>query len=180
MCARRLICLGLAQAACELATGITPANVAHLRHITVSLSGTVDSSPIYLHGVSVDGAVHDVIVVTTTYGRTIAVDADSGKILWTFTPPGYSRWAGSAQITVASPVTDPDRLFVYATSPNGLVHKLSLADGSEDASGSWPVSITREPVHEKLGAALNIDGPDIVAATSGYIGDIPPIKGMSC
>jgi PQQ-like domain len=161
----------------ELATGITPANIAHLRHITVSLPGTVDSSPIYLHGVSVDGTVHDAIVVTTTYGRTIAIDADSGKILWTFTPPGYSRWAGSAQITVASPVADPDRLFVYATSPNGLVHKLSLADGSEDPSGSWPVSITREPVHEKLGAALNIDGPDIVAATSGYIGDIPPYQG---
>jgi hypothetical protein len=160
-----------------LATGITSANVAHLRHITVSLPGTVDSSPIYLHGVTVDGAVHNAIVVTSTYGMTMAIDAGSGRILWTFTPPGYSRWAGSAQITVASPVADPDRLFVYATSPNGLVHKLSLADGSEDTSGSWPVSITREPVHEKLGAALNIDGPDIVAATSGYIGDVPPYQG---
>jgi hypothetical protein len=161
----------------ELATGITPANVAHLRHITVALPGTVDSSPIYLHGVFVDGATHDVIVVTTTYGRTVAIDANSGKILWTFTPPGYSQWAGSAQITVASPLADPDRRFVYATSPNGLIHKLSLADGSEDTSGAWPVKITLEPVHEKLGAALNIDGPDIVAATSGYIGDIPPYQG---
>ncbi|MGO9247874.1 MAG: PQQ-binding-like beta-propeller repeat protein, partial [Solirubrobacteraceae bacterium] len=161
----------------ELASGITAANVAHLRHITVALAGTVDSSPIYLHGVSVDGAVHDVIVVTTTYGRTIAIDADSGQTLWTFTPPGYSRWAGSAQITTASPLADPDRLFVYAASPNGLIHKLSIADGREDTSGSWPVSITREPLHEKLGAALNIDGPDIVAATSGYLGDAPPYQG---
>jgi hypothetical protein len=161
----------------ELASGITAADVAHLRHISVSLPGTVDSSPIYLHDVSVHGAVHDVIVVTTTYGRTIAIDADSGQILWKFTPPGYGRWAGSAQITVASPLADPDRLFVYAASPNGLIHKLSLADGSEDSSGSWPVSITREPVHEKLGAALNIDGPDVIAATSGYIGDAPPYQG---
>ncbi len=161
----------------ELATGVTAANVAHLQHITVTLPGTVDSSPIYLHGVSVDGATHNVIVVTTTYGKTLAIDADSGKILWTFTPPGYGRWAGSAQITVASPIADPDRLFVYAASPNGLIHKLALADGSEDTSGSWPVSITREPLHEKLGAALNIDGPDIVAATSGYLGDAPPYQG---
>jgi outer membrane protein assembly factor BamB len=161
----------------ELATGITSANVAHLRHITVALPGTVDSSPIYLHGVSVDGAVHDVIVVTTTYGKTIAIDADSGRILWTFTPPGYGNWAGGAQITVASPVADPDGLFVYAASPNGLIHKLSLADGSEDASGSWPTRVTLEPVHEKLGAALNIDGPDIVVATSGYFGDSPPYQG---
>jgi hypothetical protein len=161
----------------ELATGITSANVAHLHHITVALPGTVDSSPIYLHGMSVDGAVHDVIVVTTTYGKTIAIDADSGRILWTFTPPGYGRWAGSAQITVATPVADPDGLFVYAASPNGLIHKLSLADGSEEAGGSWPVRVTLEPVHEKLGAALNIDGPDIVAATSGYDGDAPPYQG---
>jgi hypothetical protein len=161
----------------ELATGITPANVAHLHHISVALPGTVDSSPIYLHGVSVDGAVHDVIVVTTTYGKTIAIDADSGKLLWTFTPPGYDKWAGSAQITVASPVADPDRQFVYTASPDGLIHKLLLTDGSEDTSGSWPARVTLEPVHEKLGAALNIDGPDIVAATSGYLGDIPPYQG---
>jgi outer membrane protein assembly factor BamB len=161
----------------ERATGITSANVAHLRHVTVSLPGTVDSSPIYLHGVSVGGTVHDVIVVTTTYGKTMAIDANSGQILWTFIPPGYSQWAGSPRITTASPLADPDRLFVYAASPNGLIHKLSLADGSEDRSGSWPVTITHDPTHEKLGAALNIDGPDIVAATSGYFGDIPPYQG---
>jgi outer membrane protein assembly factor BamB len=161
----------------ESATGITAANVAHLQQRTVALPGTVDSSPIYLHGVTVDGAEHNVIVVTTTYGKTLAIDANSGTILWVFTPPGYSRWAGGAQITVTSPVADPDRLFVYAASPNGLIHKLSLASGNEDTSGSWPVSVTREPVHEKLGAALNLDGRYVVAATSGYIGDIPPYQG---
>ena len=58
----------------------------------------------------------------------------AARILWTFTPPGYSSWAGSAQITNASPIADPDRPCVYAASPNGLIHKLSLADGSEDRS----------------------------------------------
>lgn len=161
----------------ELSSGIDAADLTHLHRIAVALPGTVDSSPIYLHEASVEGAAHDVIVVTTTYGKTLAIDANTGKILWTFTPPGYSRWAGSAQITVSSPLADPDGQWVYATSPNGLVHKLSLATGSEDTAGSWPVSITREPVHEKLGAALNIDGPDILAATSGYLGDIPPYQG---
>ncbi|HYB22886.1 MAG TPA: PQQ-binding-like beta-propeller repeat protein, partial [Solirubrobacteraceae bacterium] len=144
---------------------------------TVALPGTVDSSPIYLHEVSIAGATREVIVVTTTYGKTLAIDADSGQILWTFTPPAYSRWAGSAQITVASPLVDPDRQWVYAASPDGLIHKLSLADGSEDSAGGWPVSVTREPVHEKLGAALNIDGPDILVATGGYLGDAPPYQG---
>ncbi len=84
------------------------------------------------------GAVHDVILATTTYGRTVAIDANSGRLLWTFTPPGYGRWAGSAQITVSSPLADPDRQWVYAASPNGLIHKLSLSDGSEDAAAAGP------------------------------------------
>ncbi len=158
-------------------TDITAANVGHLHHLQIALPGTVDSSPIYLHEVTVASAVRDVTIATTTYGKTLAVDASSGAILWTFTPPGYSRWAGSPQITTASPIADPDRRFVYAASPNGLIHKLSLADGSEDSSGSWPISITRDPTHEKIAAALNIDGPDVLAATGGYFGDAPPYQG---
>ena len=161
----------------ERATGITAANVAHLRQRTVSLPGTVDSSPIYLHGALVDGAAHNLVVATTTYGRTVALDADSGRILWTFTPPGYSGWAGSAQITTASPLADPDRQFVYAASPDGSIHKLSLATGGESRSGTWPVRITRDATHEKLAAALNIDGPDVLASTGGYYGDAPPYQG---
>lgn len=161
----------------ESATGITAANVAHLRRLRVALPGTVDSSPIYLHAATVDGAVHETLVVTTTYGRTLAIDAASGRVLWTFTPPGYTGWAGTAQITTTSPLADPGGLFVYAASPNGLIHKLSLANGIEDRTGAWPVSVTRDPTHEKLGAALNIDGPDVVVATSGYFGDAPPYQG---
>jgi hypothetical protein len=161
----------------ERATGITSANVSHLHRITVALGGTVDSSPAYLHGALVGGVSHDLVLVTTTYGRTVAVDANSGRILWSFTPPGYDRWKGSPQITSASPLIDPSRRFVYASSPDGEIHKLSIADGSEDRSGAWPVSITREARHEKIDSALNIDGPDLVASTGGYFGDAPPYQG---
>lgn len=158
-----------------LSTGITAANVAQLRHVSVELPGTVDSSPIYLHRVRVAGALHDTVILTTSYGRTLALDAGSGRILWTFTPPGYTRWAGSAQITTASPVADPDRRYVYAASPNGLIHKLSLASGRE--ARGWPVSVTRDPTHEKLAAALNLQGRYLLAATGGYYGDAPPYQG---
>ena len=161
----------------EATSGITSANVSHLRRRTVAVGGTVDSSPIYLHGALVDGATHNVVLVTTTYGKTVAIDADSAQILWTFTPPGYEGWAGSAQITTSSPLADPSRQFVYATSPNGLLHKLSIANGSEARGGAWPVSVTRDATHEKLAAAINIDGADIIAATGGYLGDGPPYQG---
>jgi hypothetical protein len=158
-----------------LPTGITAANVAHLHHVSVELPGTVDSSPIYLHGVSVAGTPHDTVILTTTYGRTLALDAASGRVLWTFTPRGFGRWAGSAQITTTSPVADPDRRFVYAASPDGSIHKLSLADGRE--APGWPVSVTHDPTHEKLAAALNLAGRYVLAATGGYYGDAPPYQG---
>ncbi len=157
-------------------TGITAKNLGRLRTRKVSLPGTVDSSPIYLHGAEVRGASHDVIVVTTTYGRTVALDADSGRRLWTFTPRGYDALVGSAQITTASPVADPAGGFVYVASPDGLIHKLALSSGRE-AGGAWPVSVTRDPVREKLGAALNLSGTEVLAATSGYIGDAPDYQG---
>ena len=109
-----------------------PPTSAHLRRSTVALPGTVDSSPIYLHGASVDGAMPRHVVVTTTYGRTIAIDADSGRILWTFTPPGLAQLGGQRADHHRQPDRRPDRQFVYAASPNGLIHKLSIADGREE------------------------------------------------
>lgn len=158
-------------------TGITAANVGSLRSRRVSLPGTVDSSPIYLHGARVRGGTHDVFVVTTTYGRTLAIDAGSGSILWTFTPKSYGGLVGSDQVTTASPVADPGRAFVYAASPDGLIHRLALASGREVRRGHWPVRITRDPTREKIAAALNLDGPDVLAATGGYIGDAPTYQG---
>jgi hypothetical protein len=157
------------------ATGITAASVRRLGRQRVALPGTVDSSPIYLNGVQVRGATRDVFFVTTTYGKTIAIDAHSGAILWVFVPSGIGSWEGSSQVTTASPAADPDRRFVYATSPDGRVHKLAVADGHEAAG--WPVAITRDPRREKLGTALNITGSSALATTGGYYGDAPPYQG---
>lgn len=156
-------------------TGIRASDVGHLRRQRVSLPGTVDSSPIYLSGIGVRGAPHDVLIMTTGYGKTLAVDAHSGSILWTFVPPGTGSLAGSHQITTSVPAADPSRKFVYAASPDGRVHKLAVGDGRE-ASG-WPVTVTRDPRKEKLGTALNIAGPDVLVTTGGYFGDAPSYQG---
>jgi hypothetical protein len=154
--------------------GISAARVAKLRERRVALAGTVDSSPIYLAGVRVGGARRNVIVMTTTYGRTLALDASSGKSLWRFEPRSYGDVAGSAQIATATPVSD--RRFVYAASPDGRIHKLGLATGSE-AGGAWPVAITKDATHEKIASALNLSGRRLLVATGGYIGDAPPYQG---
>ncbi|HEY7077647.1 MAG TPA: PQQ-binding-like beta-propeller repeat protein [Solirubrobacteraceae bacterium] len=161
-------------------TGPTPidaGNVARLRRQRVRLPGTVDSAPIYLHAVKVAGKRRNVFVMTTTYGRTLAVDAASGRILWTFTPRGYASWAGTPQITQAGPTADSDRRHVFTASPDGRLHRLTLSDGREASGGRWPVSLTRDPRHEKLTSSLNLIGNRLVMTTGGYIGDAPPYQG---
>jgi len=157
----------------SFATGITAANAKSLVKQQVRLDGTVDSSAIYLHAVRAGGATRDVFFVTTTYGKTEAVDAATGNVLWRFTPPGYSSWAGSAQITTATPVADPGRQFLYAAAPNGRIYKLAVATGR----AVWSVSITKLPSREKIAASLNYFGGRVIATTGGYIGDAPPYQG---
>jgi PQQ-like domain len=155
------------------ATGITASKIRGLHRQQVQLDGTADSSPIYLHAVQVGGATHDVFFVTTTYGKTLAIDAGNGTILWRFTPPGYSSWAGSAQITTATPVADASRAYIYAASPGGVVYKLAVADGRS----VWGTSITKLPSREKIAASLNYFKGRVIATTGGYIGDAPPYQG---
>ena len=143
---------------------INARNVGKLKRLQVTLDGTVDSSPI-----SVGGK----FIVTTTYGRTEAIDPNTGKVLWRFTPPSYAQVAGSAQITNASPAASTDRTAVFAAASDGRIRKLRLSDGKV----VWSTAITRDPTHEKIGTTLNLSGRFVIATTGGYTGDAPPYQG---
>lgn len=154
-------------------TGITAANVASLTRRQVRIDGAVDSSAIYVHGVPVKGSRHDVFFVTTSYGKTIAVDAAGGSILWEYTPPKFATWAGTAQITNSTPVADPDRQSIYAAAPDGTVQKLAISDGHV----LWSTAITLLPQREKIASPLKEFRGHIIAVTGGYVGDRPPYQG---
>jgi PQQ-like domain len=149
---------------------ITAENIGRLKRMQVNLDGTVDSSPIY---VSKGVRGHDAFVVTTTYGKTEAIDANTGKVLWRFTPPAYARLAGSAQITNSTPALSTDRTAVYAAASDGRIRKLRLSDGHV----LWTTTITRDPTHEKITSPLNVSRGLVLATTGGYIGDAPPYQG---
>ncbi len=154
-------------------TGITASNVGSMVRHEVAIDGIVDASAIYLHDVTVKGAKHNVFFVTTTYGKTIAIDADQGKVLWEYTPPKFDSWNNTRQITNSTPVADPDRESIYAAAPDGTVQKLSVAEGHV----LWTTPITLLPTREKMDSPLKIFNGHIVAVTGGYIGDRPPYQG---
>ncbi len=159
------------------ATGITVGDLGRLRRRVVHIDGVADSSAIQLHGVKIRGRRRDVAILTTTYGRTIAIDPGTGAKLWEFVPPDIGAYQGSPQITTASPVADPDRRYVYAASPDGLIRKIAIANGREVRSGHWPARITFDPTREKIGGSLNLEGRDVIAVTGGYFGDPPVYQG---
>jgi outer membrane protein assembly factor BamB len=135
----------------------------------VQLPGTADGSALYLKGVTVEGSTHNALFVTTTYGITLAIDAQTGSILWQYTPGSYPQVAGSGRITTASPVADPSRKWIYAASPDGRIEKLSVADGSV----AWRVWITKLAQREKIESALNFANGHVIATTSGFFDKAP-------
>jgi hypothetical protein len=154
-------------------TGITAANVHTLRLRQVDLDGLVDASAIYLHGAMIRGARHDAIFVTSSYGRTLALDAGSGEVLWEYTPSGYQRLAGTRQFTNSTPVAGPDGHSIYAASPDGYIEKLAVSDGRL----LWRTAITELPLREKIASPLKFFRGRVIAVTGGYIGDRPPYQG---
>ena len=153
--------------------GITARNLGQLTLRQVSINGIADSSAIELPAIRVRGRRRDVVVVSTTYGKTIAIDAGSGARLWEFSPAGVNRAPGNPQVTTASPTADPDRRFVYAPSPSGVIYKLSMTTGRT----VWARSITFDPTREKIASSLTVSGRYVVAVTGGYFGDAPPYDG---
>src|SRR5207253_2177396 len=87
---------------------------------------------------------------------------------WRFTPSSYSSLAGSYRITNSTPVADPNRKFIYTASPDGRMHKLSVASGAE--ARGWPVRVTLLPQREKLGTSLNFSRGLVLTGNGAFDG----------
>jgi outer membrane protein assembly factor BamB len=114
------------------------------------------------------------LFITTLRGTTLAVDEATGKLVWTFQGAQLSALQGF-QITNATPAADPSHAWIYASSPDGKIHKLAAATGQEAAG--WPIAVTLHPQDEKIGSALNIIGRTLLVTTGGYVGDFGHYEG---
>jgi outer membrane protein assembly factor BamB len=166
-------------------TKITAANVGSMVRLQVKVSAPIDAGLIYLSAVKVNGALRDVFFGTTNLGRTVAIDANEGRVLWEYAPPSFDEAAAAAgakaggrglivkQITNSTPVADSNRQFVYAASADGKVTKISIADGK----AVWSTAVTRMPNMEKLDSPLSFVRGSVLVPTAGYVGDAPPYQG---
>jgi outer membrane protein assembly factor BamB len=154
-------------------TSITAANLHELKRLTVHIPGVIDSSMIELSDLTIGARAYNVLIGTTSYGDTLALNAANGHTLWRFFPAADRALQGSAQVTTSAPVADPSGQYVYVTTPDGFVHKLSVTNGHQ----LWSTRMTYLPTHEKLAGSLNIADGELIVVTDGYDGDAPPYQG---
>ncbi|HUA09857.1 MAG TPA: PQQ-binding-like beta-propeller repeat protein [Candidatus Acidoferrales bacterium] len=152
-------------------TILTTSNVSKLvAKWQIALGQVADSTPILLANVSVQGATTQVLYITAKNGETFAVNASSGKVLWTYQTSGTSP-------TQSTPVADPSGTSIYVPGIDGKIHKLNAATGAEITGSGFPATLTPIPSTEKDASSLNLANGYLYATTSGYYGDAPYYDG---
>jgi len=141
---------------------------------TFPVDGQIHAQPLYVPGVKISGATHNVVYVVTMHNSVYAIDADtpqSATPLWTVNlgPSILSSVFNFTDILpevgiLSTPVIDPLQNVIYVVAdtlqsgvPAFYLHALSLADGSEQLNG--PVQITASV----LGTGAGTDGNGNVA-----------------
>jgi outer membrane protein assembly factor BamB len=160
-------------------TLITAANAAGLQQrFRVTLPAIADGAPVVGQSIATIAGVADVLFVTTTDGRLIALDARTGATIWSVQHgPGACRINNGSTpcYTTSSPALDPNRQYVYTYGLDGAVHKHQVGDGAEVLTGGWPETATVKAFDEKGSSALTIattpGGTFLYVANGGYPGD---------
>jgi outer membrane protein assembly factor BamB len=115
-----------------------------------ALGEASDGSPVFVSGVETRRGVRDLLVVNTTSGRLVAMDANTGVRIWQTSPPEGPRW------TTSSPAVDPTGQYVFGYALDGYVHRYELATGDEVTGPGWPALITLKGEVEKGSSNITI------------------------
>jgi outer membrane protein assembly factor BamB len=158
-------------------TQITSSNASSLTQAwTANLDGKVTAQPLFLGGMQVEGATHDVVVATTNQNTVYALDAGTGTVLWSrhlLPPPSSCGLPGGFGIS-GTPVVDRSTDRIYAVTDDGVLHTLSLADGS-DAAPSLPV--VANPATDYVWGGMTIANGNLYIPTGSDGCDTAPWQG---
>ena len=100
---------------------------------TMSVDGVIDAQPLYVSGLTISGATHNVLYTETENGSAYAFDADTGAQLWKVSallpgeiaPSGKSIGFNQIGPTLgisATPVID------RSSGPNGTIYLVAMSE----------------------------------------------------
>ena len=165
---------------------ISPGNVALLLKLfQVTLPAVADGAPAYLSSVQTPSGIHSLLFVTTKAGHILALDAQTGAVVWSHQVGPGSCTINNGSIpcyTTSSPAVDPSLNFVYSYGLDGYVHKYQVGNGVEVQNGTWPELATKKAFNEKGSSALTFataaNGTSYLYVTNGgYPGDAGDYQG---
>jgi outer membrane protein assembly factor BamB len=158
-------------------TQITTSNVGSLQQSwSTTLDGKVTAQPLFLGALQVGGTRHDVVLATTNQNTVYALDAGTGAVLWSrhlVAAPASCGVPGGFGIT-GTPVVDRSTDRIYAVTDDGVLHTLSLADGS-NAAPSLPV--VSNPATNYVWGGLTLFSGDLYFPTGSDGCDTVPWQG---
>ncbi len=156
-------------------TTLTPANVSTATFgllFTQPVDASFYAQPLYVHGLTINGATHNVIFVATMRDTVYAFDADTAQApLWSITLGNPVPTSGLTVGILSTPVIDTSSqtLFVVAYTTEGegpptyRLHALNLLTGTE---------ITNVDVQAAVPGTG--DNSQTTACVSGSGGSVPP------
>ncbi len=164
---------------------------------TAAVDGWVNAQPLFMNGLVVNGAPHNVVFFVTANDSVYAFDADTGVPLWqvSLIPPGATSVTGtSVGLTSApligilgTPVIDPSTNTMYlvaetseqsATYSPHRLHALDLATGSEKFGGPVLVNDPQmAPMHKLQRTGMTLANGNVYFGI-GSMQDMQPYHGL--
>jgi hypothetical protein len=176
---------------------LTPANVNSNRFGPkwgVPVDSGISAQPLYVHGLLVNGAIHNVLFIATNNDTLYALDADTGGQLWTrsFLSSGVTSvslasvgYGGTFGI-LSTPVIDTSHKTMYLvtwTSENHAtyfphrLHAIDITTGKDTLAAVTITDPLMPPLYQfQRPALLLLNGTIYVAF--GSVNDIPPYHGL--
>jgi hypothetical protein len=125
---------------------------------TYPVDGYVSAQPLYMYGLTINGATHNVVFVATQHDSVYAIDGDTGALLWSTSlgasvpssVEGCNSVTGFNEVGITgTPVIDATTNTMYVAaktyvSPNAYysLHALDVTTGLEKFGGPVPITAT--------------------------------------
>jgi hypothetical protein len=164
---------------------------------SAAVDGWVNAQPLYVNGLMVNGAPHNVVFIATANDSVYAFDGDTGAQLWqtSLIPDGATAVAAStvgftsAPLIgiLSTPVIDPSTGTMYVVSETSeqnatyfplRLHALDLATGNEKFRGPVLVSDPKMPAIDKLQRPGLLLANGNIYIAIGSMQDINPYYGL--
>ena len=147
-------------------TQIGTANAGSLaQNWSTQLDGKVSAQPLFLAGVQVMGATHDVIVAATNQNTLYALDANSGAVLWSdhiVAAPASCGIPGGFGIS-STPVVNRTSGLIYAVTDDGDLRTVLLSNGTQAAPA---LPLITNPATNYVWGGLNLVNGNLYIPTA--------------